>query len=134
MHHVLHRGALLDALLKKQTHNFKDVLHDSTREAGTTLGNALLENAVDFLKITATTCSIKRLRFQRATASSAQVMARLAGGEHLIREPIGFQSARGNAVDEPLKLRETWAAIWRANALGPALAWPEDNGPLFHWP
>ena len=52
----------------------------------------------------------------------------------LIRQPIGFQAARGNAVDEQLKLRETWAAIWQANTLGPALAWPEDNGPLFHRP
>ena len=28
---------------------------------------------------------------------------------------IGFQTARGNAVDEQLKLRDTWAAFWRAN-------------------
>ena len=52
----------------------------------------------------------------------------------LIREPIGFQTARGNAVDEQLKLCETWAAIWRANAVEPAFAWPEDNGPLFPQP
>ena len=42
---------------------------------------------------------------------------------HLIREPIGFQAARGNAVDEQLKL-----------LAGPALTLPEDDGPLFHWP
>ena len=50
-----------------------------------------------------------------AATSSAQVMARLAGGKHdwrwsgsapLIREPIGFQAARGNAVDEQLKLHK----------------------------
>ena len=52
----------------------------------------------------------------------------------LIREPIGFQTASGNVVDEQLKLGETWAAIWRANAVEPALVWPEDNGPLFHRP
>ena len=52
----------------------------------------------------------------------------------LIREPIGFQVARGNAVDEQLELRETWTAIWRANAVEPALVWPEDNGPLFQRP
>ena len=52
----------------------------------------------------------------------------------LIRESIGFQTARGNAVDEQLKLRETWAATWRANAVEPALAWPEDNAPPFHRP
>ena len=42
------------------------------------------------------------------------------------------ESARGIAVDEQLTLRDTWAAIWRANAVEPALAWPEDNRPLFH--
>ena len=58
-----------------------------------------------------------------------------AGKVHqIIREPIGFQTARVNAVDEQLKLRETWEAIWRANAVKPALAWLEDNGPLFHRP
>ena len=41
---------------------------------------------------------------------------------HMIRQPIGFQAARGNAVDEQLTLRETWAAIWRANVPGPALS------------
>ena len=33
----------------------------------------------------------------------------------LILEPIGFQAARGNAVDEQLKRRDAWAAVWRAN-------------------
>ena len=28
----------------------------------------------------------------------------------LIREPIGFQAARGNIVDEQLKLHAEWAA------------------------
>ena len=46
-----------------------------------------------------------------------------------VQEPIEFQSARGNAVDEQLKLRDTWAAIGRANAVGPAL-----NGQLSHRP
>ena len=49
----------------------------------------------------------------------------------LIPQPIGFKAARGSAVDEQMKLRETWAAIWRANTLGPALTWPEDDGLLF---
>ena len=76
----------------------------------------------------------------RVQQQAAQIMARLAGGRtrpqvhQLTREPIGFQRARGNAVDEHLKLRDTWAANWRANAVEPALAWPEDNGPLFHRP
>ena len=49
-------------------------------------------------------------------------MARMAGGAAklhcLIQQPIGFQAARWNAVDEQLNLRETWAAIWRANTRG----------------
>ena len=64
---------------------------------------------------------------ENTTAGAAKV-------HQLIREQIGFQAARGNAVDEQLKLREAWAATWRANAVKPALAWPEDNGPLFHRP
>ena len=64
---------------------------------------------------------------ESTTAGAAKV-------HQLIREAIGFQAARGFAVDEQLKLRDTWAAIWRANAVEPALAWPEDNGPLFHRP
>ena len=47
----------------------------------------------------------------------------------MVRQPIGFQAARGSAVDEQLKLRETWAAIWRADTPGPA-----DDGSLFHRP
>ena len=31
----------------------------------------------------------------------------------VIWEPVGFQSARVNAVDEQLKLCETWAAMWQ---------------------
>ena len=39
----------------------------------------------------------------------------------LIREPNGFQAACGNAVEEQLKLRETWAAIGgRALRSGPS--------------
>ena len=52
----------------------------------------------------------------------------------LIREPVGFQAARRNAVDEQLMLRETWAAIWRANTLGSMLTLPKDDRPLFHRP
>ena len=37
----------------------------------------------------------------------------------LIRQPIGFQTARENAVDEQLKLRETWAAIAAGEHSGP---------------
>ena len=51
------------------------------------------------------------------TAGAAKV-------HQLIREPTGFQAARGNAVDEQLKQRDTWAAVWRANAAEPALALP----------
>ena len=57
-----------------------------------------------------------------------------ANVHQLIRQPTGFQAARGNTVDEQLKLRETWAAIWRANTAGPALTLPEDEGPSFHRP
>ena len=80
----------------------------------------------------------------RAAAGSAQIMAKCleenttAGAakvHQLIREPVGLQAARGNAVDEQLKLRHTLAAVWRAaNTVEPALAWPEDDGPLFRRP
>ena len=48
---------------------------------------------------------------ENTTAGAAKV-------HQLIREPIGFQAARGNADDEQLKLRDTWAAVWRVNATG----------------
>ena len=64
---------------------------------------------------------------ENTTAGAAKV-------HQLIRAPIGFQAARGNAVDEQLKLRDAWAAVWQANTLEPALVLPEDDGPLFHRP
>ena len=52
----------------------------------------------------------------------------------LIREPIGFQAARGNIVDEQLKLRAEWAAIWHADAHTPELVWPDGGEAPFHQP
>ena len=56
---------------------------------------------------------------------------------HQLIKSLSGSKRRGDAVDEQLKLCETWAAwaaIWRANTPGPALAWLEDDGPLFHRP
>ena len=47
---------------------------------------------------------------ENTTAGAAKV-------HQLIREPIGFQTARGNAVDERLKVRDAWAAVWLANTV-----------------
>ena len=55
-------------------------------------------------------------------------------GAAKVHQPVGFQAARGSAVDEQLKLRDAWVAVWRASTAEPALAWPEDDGPLFHRP
>ena len=48
---------------------------------------------------------------KNTTAGAAKV-------HQLIREPIGFQAARGNAVDDQLKLRDASAAVGRANNVG----------------
>ena len=45
---------------------------------------------------------------ENTTAGAAKV-------HQLTREPIGFQAGRGNAVDEQLKLRDAWAAVWWVN-------------------
>ena len=41
----------------------------------------------------------------------------------LIREPIGFQAAPFNAVDEHLKPRSTCAGIWQAETPGLVRVW-----------
>ena len=62
---------------------------------------------------------------ENTTAGAAKV-------PQLTREPIGFQAARGSAVDEHLKLRDASTAVWRVNTVEPAR--PEDDRPLLHRP
>ena len=89
---------------------------------------------------TEATCLVDRaLRVHQKTAGKAWrfwLEENTTGGaatvHQLIRSTIGFQRVRGNAVDEQLKLRATWAGIWQAETQGPVLLWPEDDRPLFH--
>ena len=52
-------------------------------------------------------------------------------------QTLAFQvreAARGNIVDEQLKLSAEWAAVWQADTPSPVLVWPEGDEPPFHRP
>ena len=63
-----------------------------------------------------------RVQQQGARRSWCGWLENTTAGAAKVHQLIPEPAARGNAVDEQLKLRETWAAIWRASAVEPALA------------
>ena len=68
------------------------------------------------------TCKRWRLRLEEITTGAA------AKFHALIRETVGFQVPRGNALDEQRKLSHIWA-IWNMQCAGLALVWPDFGHP-----
>ena len=96
---------------------------------------------VQLMEAEAADLADRALRVQQHAARKAwrawldeHTIAGAAKVHQMIREPIGFQAARGNRVDEQLKLREEWAGIRQASASSPALIWPACDEQPYHRP
>ena len=82
---------------------------------------------IQLVEAEATDLADQALRVQQQAARRswrARLEKNTTGGaskvHQLIRQPIGFQAARGNVVDEQLKLRGAWAANLASEHSGPS--------------